>query len=682
MTVTFVDNSAQQYDSSAVELTEHLRSLGLGLGAMRVWLGDRNSSSMVQLRHREITHAINCERDLFGCSKEEGVIYLNRDAEEEGFDDANTFLIELLSSGSASSRVLVFDLTGNGRSCGVLLSLLMCQLKMTLAQAYRALSMHRSSMNLRSALVEQLRKCEASINGGLPCTLTLSRTRQVLLHEKFVVSWTSFSPQQRVKLSLDLGGSSPVVFYALHGAEDEAMEQVRRMLLELQVEVLPCVVDLTTRQVEPLREADPSEGEGEESPEKAASPEELCLQALGLYEECYFTRAAALYCKALEREPCNASARFNAASLCHMLGLPSLAVHHTMELLLRNAGDATAHSFLWALAQTDAPRLRPVVTSAYRRLAASGDASAAHKLSVLTGEGESARRVDPAYARAIYDDMGGAFESKLVDHLGYRGPWQLLSLLQETLGEGLRAEGWRVLDLGCGSGLCGRVFESLVSEHEARLSAIEGGETDAATVATGSVSASALSDLSCLCSVLKKPSFMAGADVSMKMVEISAKSGKYHALGCCDLHDALRVFQGAELDLVLAADTFIYVGALGRTFAAVRRALKRGCGGLFAFSTEDLDESPMRLPSPPPHCADTLNDEDDDEDDIPGAVPGWGAALLSSARFAHSGAYVERLAEQHGFRLVGRRQVVLRCEATVPLAGQLFLLEAIETAEG
>jgi transcriptional regulator of met regulon len=69
-----------------------------------------------------------------------------------------------------------------------------------------------------------------------------------------------------VKLSLDLGGSSPVVFYALHGAEDEAMEQVRRMLLELQVEVLPCVVDLTTRQVEPLREADPSEGEGEESP--------------------------------------------------------------------------------------------------------------------------------------------------------------------------------------------------------------------------------------------------------------------------------------------------------------------------------------------------------------------------------------------------------------------------------
>lgn len=675
LSVTFLDNSAQQYDSSAVELTEHLRSLGLGTGGMRLWLGDRSSASMVQLLHRGITHAINCERDLFGCSKEEGLIYLNRDAEDGGgLDDANTFLLEQLSSGT-ESRVLVFDLTGNGRSCGVLLSLLMCQLKMTLAQAYRALSKHRSSMSLRGALVEQLRKVEASISGGLPCTLALSRTRQVLLHDKFVVSWTSFPPQKRVKLSLSHGGTCPVLFYSLHEADDEAMVQVRRLLLELQVEVLPCVVDLTTRQVELLSGADQSEGEdedeGEDSPGKA-SPEDLCLQALALYEECDFTGAAALYCEALEQEPGNASARFNAASLCHMLDLPSLAVHHTTELLLRNPGDATAHSFLWALAQTDAPRLRPLVVSAYRRLVASGDVSAAHKLSVLTGEGESARRVDPAYARAIYDDMGSAFETKLVDHLGYRGPWELFSLLEESLGEGLGgAEGWRVLDLGCGSGLCGRVFESLVSERDARLNALDEG--------AGSVPASALSDLSCLRSVLEKPSFMAGADVSMKMVEISVKSGTYHALGCCDLHDALGVFQGAELDLVLAADTFIYVGALGRTFAAVLRALKReGRGGLFAFSTEDLDESPMRLPSPQPG---TRKDEEDD-DDIPGAVPGWGAALLSSARFAHSGVYIERLAERHGFSVVGRRRVVLRCEATVPLAGQLFLLKAVETAVG
>ena len=123
---------------------------------------------------------------------------------------------------------------------------------------------------------------------------------------------------------------------------------------------------------------------------------------------------------------------------------------------------------------------------------------------------------DPRYAQRIYDDMGDQFEDKLVIKLGYRGPWNLYELLCEVIEEegeekgeeeGERERGgggggecnediepnnkhfsnqtvipneskrnhsesknskypkkgfWRILDLGCGSGLCGKVFQELV----------------------------------------------------------------------------------------------------------------------------------------------------------------------------------------------------------------------------
>jgi hypothetical protein len=60
-----------------------------------------------------------------------------------------------------------------------------------------------------------------------------------------------------------------------------------------------------------------------------------------------------------------------------------------------------------------------------------------------------------------------------------------------------------------------------------------------------------------------------------------------------------------------------------------------------------------------------------------GAVPGWGAQLLKSARFAHSDEYINILASHHGFAVVATKITILRTEETVPLQGRFYLLQLL-----
>ena len=193
------------------------------------------------------------------------------------------------------------------------------------------------------------------------------------------------------------------------------------------------------------------------------------------------------------------------------------------------------------------------------------------------------------------------------------------------------------------------------------------------------------------------------------MVDIALATGHYSVACRGDLHRALALFdahhsgaaeEGAGgdrngggsvsatawgLDLILAADTFIYVGGLGAVFRQARRCLRPR--GLLAFSVEDLDKSPMRVARPPGDAAGTAHGHGhghgsapadgatDADGELVGAVPGWGAQLLSSARFAHAHAYIAALAEAHGFREAAGREGVLRNEGGVALPGRLYVLE-------
>ena len=277
-------------------------------------------------------------------------------------------------------------------------------------------------------------------------------------------------------------------------------------------------------------------------------------------------------------------------------------------------------------------------------------------------------------------------------------------------------------------------------------------------------------------------SMMLGIDVSIKMVEIAEKTNYYTKVVRADLSEALKMFEMdcdrmdnnyddnynhnnnnnfdyydnnnnnnnnnnsynnnaphrvKSLNLIIAADTFIYVGALGFVFRQIKLCLEKN--GYFLFSIEDLDRSPMRVndknlsiitqvdkvkyPSMEMlsvynlyynknnKCIDhednnhinskRINDSisvkiEKNDDEIEGkishleieelriidfepvgAVPGWGGELLKSARFAHSNSYIEILAHIHGFQIVKSKSVILRTEETIPLYGRLYVLESI-----
>lgn len=175
--IQFVDNSATQYNGSAHAV---LGVEGLNLKG-RLWLGDRDSASFLQLRHRKVTHVVNCEKDIHGSSKEEGITYLNIDPEEDegaSFELALAFIDKHCGDGG-SATVLVHCLTGNGRSAGVVLYYLMKRANCTLAEAHRALKKTKPTIAPRAGLVRLLLAEERKLFRGLE-SISLNDKRQII----------------------------------------------------------------------------------------------------------------------------------------------------------------------------------------------------------------------------------------------------------------------------------------------------------------------------------------------------------------------------------------------------------------------------------------------------------------------------------------------------------------------
>lgn len=208
--------------------------------------------------------------------------------------------------------------------------------------------------------------------------------------------------------------------------------------------------------------------------------------------------------------------------------------------------------------------------------------------------GEAAPAQPPrAYVEALFDEYADDFQHHLIHQLKYQA--------HDTLLAPLRVGGRRyplVLDLGCGTGLCGQ----LIRPH-----------ADAVD----------------------------GVDLAQAMVEQARASGAYRRVVQGELLDFLRS-QDEAADLVIAADVFIYVGALDEVFAAVRKRLSPS--GCFAFSVE--------------------------------LATGAGELeLRPSLRYAHAPAGVERLAQAHGFQVRQTWQAPLREDQQKPVMGLYVLLE-------
>lgn len=244
---------------------------------------------------------------------------------------------------------------------------------------------------------------------------------------------------------------------------------------------------------------------------------------------------------------------------------------------------------------------------------------------------------------------------------------------------GPRPHGWVTVDLGCGSGLCGRLFRGYcdpkapVEAPAEALGLTKAPQTECQPIQPGPGVAPAeaqitpavgLYETAASASSIEGRGKMIGCDLSPKMCAQAAKGGAYDEVRCEDILCTLSAQADHSVDLILSADTFIYVGNLHPCFSLAQAKLKgarsRACGGgvsgesgpgeegwgkggLLCFSVETLMEGSSFL-------------------------------LRRSGRFAHSEAYIEGLAAEFGFKIAARKAIVVRKEQGVPIHGLIFLL--------
>ena len=177
-------------------------------------------------------------------------------------------------------------------------------------------------------------------------------------------------------------------------------------------------------------------------------------------------------------------------------------------------------------------------------LAGGADADTVAYLLASLGAAPAPQASPAGYVAALFDQYAGRFDRHLVDVLRYRTPALLADLLARQLSSRDAHGALDILDLGCGTGLCGPLLRPLARHLE-------------------------------------------GVDLSAGMLAQARELGVYDALACAELTAFLDAAP-MRWDVLTAADVLVYVGALDGVFAAARGALR--AGGWFVLSVEALPE--------------------------------------------------------------------------------------------
>jgi predicted TPR repeat methyltransferase len=254
--------------------------------------------------------------------------------------------------------------------------------------------------------------------------------------------------------------------------------------------------------------------------------------------------AADCYRETLRLRPDDAEAHSNIAVACWALEQRDEAIACWRRSLEINPNDArTHHNFGSALLQQHRPA---EALPHFRQVLAvnPNDAQARVLVDVLGGTA-SWTQVPADYVLSLFDRYAASYDQHLVENLGYRGP----ALLQAALGTPPEPRSLDILDLGCGTGLCGAAFSDWARA-------------------------------------------LVGVDLSAQMLAKARARGIYDRLIQSDLLPALADAR-ESFDLVLAADVLVYLGELAPLFTAVRQALRPG--GRFAFTVELAEGTSYRV---------------------------------------------------------------------------------------
>lgn len=214
----------------------------------------------------------------------------------------------------------------------------------------------------------------------------------------------------------------------------------------------------------------------------------------------------------------------------------------------------------------------------------------AYMIAALGAE-ESPERAPDDYVTAFFDWYADHFDAHLTQRLSYTGPNQVADALRACRPDGVG----HALDLGCGTGLAGVAARDLAGQWT-------------------------------------------GVDLSPAMLARASTTGVYDRLIEGDLLTVLRDLPDDSVDAALAADVFVYIGALELLFSELARVLVPT--GVFVATFETA----------------------------PGDVT-W--ELCESGRYRHSEPYLRRIAADAGLGQVTVSERTLREEYGEPVASLL-----------
>lgn len=249
--------------------------------------------------------------------------------------------------------------------------------------------------------------------------------------------------------------------------------------------------------------------------------------------------AIACYQRALAINPNHAEAHNNLGNAFGKQGkLDEAIVHYQRAAELDPANSSSAHNNLGnTFGRQD--KLDEAIVH-YQRAAEldPANSSAKHMVAALTGQ---TTEIAPSkYIKNLFDQSATKFDHQLVKELDYKSPTALRQAL-DGLGN---MHFSNAIDLGCGTGLSGLAFHSLIDR-------------------------------------------LTGIDLSPKMIELAKKRNVYNSLHVGDIVELLNQ-SNEKYDLFIATDVLVYIGNLRPIFTAVRNhALP---GAYFICLTESIDE--------------------------------------------------------------------------------------------
>jgi len=323
-------------------------------------------------------------------------------------------------------------------------------------------------------------------------------------------------------------------------------------------------------------------------------PEAYFAQGLSLQSLQRFNEAIASYDCALEHRSNYHEAHTNKGIIFNKLGRLDEALLSFDRALTSKESDAKLHLYR---------------ANTLRRLERSGDAIEAYKRARMHGAdqqhidfvlatmgiGATPKAPPATYIKELFDQYADHFDEHLVGVLNYQTP----QVLGQLIDQHRQSNQLITLDLGCGTGLCGPFLRPYSSK-------------------------------------------LVGVDLSPNMINQARKLDLYDELICTEIAKYMETAN--NIDVIVAADVFVYLGDLTRLFNASRAALN--VGGLFCFSVEELVASPT-------------------ESDF---------QLQTSCRYAHSEDYILRLSVVNNFDVLVIKSSAVRQENHTEIPALIVLL--------